>query len=804
MYSDMALTLAGQLYRKVTEKPAANIGMDVRHLEIIKPLIARSRDSKKPQIVRITATGERPIKAVKVNFTSFAADGKTRDLHASCTIQYGDTEAWLADWARVAFLIRSRVNLLVQGLDSKATQKVDRKETYELFSTLVHYDKKYHGMKNVLIDSKNFEAASLIEFTAKEDDGDFEHNPYWIDNITHLSGYVLNGSDAVDHNKTVYISHGWESCRVARPISGDKAYRNYVKMQPGPKNTMAGDVYVFDDNEIVAVIGGVKFQAIPRTLLNKLLPPTNGFVLPSASRKESRKPAAKPQKASKANPQPAPPKSRSVFQSKTMPAVDIFMSIIADELGMETSELLDESEFADIGVDSLMSLSVTGRIREELDMDVPTSIFTDYPTIGEAKTALLALRGDEAGGDDSSDDAPSDVDDDGDVSDNEKIAQEPNGIGNLNGGNVASGAAIDKILEIISDELGTDPSDLDDVAEFGDMGVDSLMSLSITGRIREELDMDIPSSFFTDNPTVSDAKAAIVALSGESVTGTATPSSSGESTATSINSEDEESEKPKLAATSILLRGNPKIAPKTLFLFPDGSGSATSYSFFPSVSPSVCIYGLNCPFMKTPADYTNGIKGVALQYLSEIRRRQSTGPYSLGGWSAGGVLAYQVACELQKQGEVVENLVLIDSPCPIDLEPLPSKLLHFMESKGLLASQNNSAAPPPWLIPHFEASVRNLASYKPVPMDPRKAPKTSIIWAREGLYQNPNDDGKRFPRSEDEPSSIAFLLDDRKDFGSHGWGELLGEENITCVSTKGNHFTMIREPAVSSHFTFQC
>lgn len=811
VYSDMALTLSGQLYRKAAEKPVADIGMDIRHLEIIKPLIARPRDATKPHVVRITATAERPIKSVSVKYTSLATDGKTWDLHASCTIQYGDTKAWLSDWARVAYLIRSRVNLLVQGLDSEATKKVDRKEAYELFSSLVKYNKKYHGMKDVLIDSKNFEAASLIRFTAK-DDGDFAHNPYWIDNITHLSGYVLNGSDAVDHNKTVYISHGWEYCKIARPISGAKTYRNYVKMQPGPKNTMAGDVYVFEENEVVAVVGGVKFQAIPRTILNKLLPPTNGFVAPSAPRKELKKSETKRQQPAKVTQKAVAPKSRPAVQNKSSTALDTFMSIIADELGMETSELLDESEFADIGVDSLMSLSVTGRIREELDMDVPTSLFTDNSTIGEAKSALLALRGDTAVVDDASgnfhDEPSSEVDDDGGVSD-EMVNEGPNDTGNLDGGNVASGTAIDKILEIISDELGTEPSELDDVAEFGDMGVDSLMSLSITGRIREELDMDIPSSFFTDNPTVSDAKAAIAALSGASVTGTATPYSSGgslpdDSLATSVNSEDDEMDKTKAVATSILLRGNPKTASKTLFLFPDGSGSATSYSVFPSVSPSVCIYGLNCPYMKSPSEYTNGIEGVALQYLSEIRRRQATGPYSLGGWSAGGVLAYQVACELQRQGETVENLVLIDSPCPGNIEPLPSKLLHFIESKGLLVSQSNSAAPPSWLIPHFEASVRNLATYKPVPMDPKKAPKTLIIWARESLYQNPNDDGRRFPRSQDEASSIAFLLDDREDFGSNGWGELLGEDNITSVSTEGNHFTMIREPAVSLHSSFRC
>nr|BBL33417.1 putative polyketide synthase [Lachnum palmae] len=803
VYSDMALTLAGQLYRKANEK-TGDVGMDVRHLEIIKPLIARPRNSKGPQMVRITATADRPIKSVNINYTSLATDGKTWDLHASCVVQYGDTKTWLGDWARVAYLIRSRVNLLVQGLDSGATKKLDRKRTYELFSSLVGYDKKYHGMKDVLIDSKNFEAASLLEFTAKEEDGDFENNPWWIDNITHLSGFVLNGNDAVDSKKTVYISHGWESCRIARPITGKKAYRNYVKMQPGPKHTMAGDVYVFDGDDIVAVVGGVKFQAIPRSLLNKLLPPTNGFVPPPAAKKDPAKKEAKPQKVAKPAKQPAPPTPRPAAQSKSSPAIKTFMSIVADELGMEPSELTDDAEFADVGVDSLMSLSVTGRIREELDMDVPTSLFTDHPTVGEAKKALLALMGDNSAGVDAADDVPSEEEDtpadDDEVSEDEDVedTNDSNETHDSNIDNVVSGGAVDKILEVISDELGMEPSELYDVSEFADMGVDSLMSLSITGRIREELDIDIPTSFFTDYPTVSEAKAAIAALSGTGATGTATPSSSNtleESAATSVHSDDLESGKPKPPATSILLRGNPKTASKTLFLFPDGSGSATSYAAFPSVAPNIAVYGLNCPFMKTPADFTNGIDGVALQYLTEIKRRQDRGPYYLGGWSAGGVIAYQVAVQLQKMGEQVERLILIDSPCPIDIEPLPPALLKFMETKGLLVTQGSQAIPE-WLIPHFQASTTNLAAYKPTPMDPRKAPKTTIIWAHDGLYKD--DDGAKFPRSDDEPTSIAFLLDDRTDFGSNGWGKLLGEENITSLKTEGNHFTMIREPAVKN------
>jgi naphtho-gamma-pyrone polyketide synthase len=298
IYADMALTLAGHLHKKVS-KNGAEPGMDVRHLEITKPIIAKGLKAKDPQIVRITATAERPLKVVNVKYTSLSEDGHTWDLRAACTVEYGDAKSWLANWARVAYLMQPRVDLLTQGVKTGATEKLDRKKTYDRFSALVQYGKKYCGMKEVILDSKNFEATSLVEFQATENDGDFDVNPYWIDNVAHLSGFILNGSDAVDLTKQVYISHGWESFQMGRPLSGTKSYRNYVKMQPGPGKTMVGDVYVFDGQEIVGLVGGVKFQAIPRAVLNKLLPPANGYVPPTKAPKLQETKAQAPGKAMK-------------------------------------------------------------------------------------------------------------------------------------------------------------------------------------------------------------------------------------------------------------------------------------------------------------------------------------------------------------------------------------------------------------------------------------------------------------------------------------------------------------------------
>ena len=46
-----------------------------------------------------------------------------------------------------------------------------------------------------------------------------------------------------------------------------------MQFVPGQGKMVAGDVYVFDGEEIVAVAGGVKFQCVPRTLLETLLAP---------------------------------------------------------------------------------------------------------------------------------------------------------------------------------------------------------------------------------------------------------------------------------------------------------------------------------------------------------------------------------------------------------------------------------------------------------------------------------------------------------------------------------------------------
>jgi len=61
------------------------------------------------------------------------------------------------------------------------------------------------------------------------------------------------------------------------------------------------------------------------------------------------------------------------------------------------------------------------------------------------------------------------------------------------------------------------------------------------------------------------------------------------------------------------------------------------------------------------------IEEMAAHYVNELRRFQAHGPYYLGGHSAGGILAYEMARQLQEQGEPVALLAILDSPAPATL-----------------------------------------------------------------------------------------------------------------------------------------
>jgi thioesterase domain-containing protein len=61
----------------------------------------------------------------------------------------------------------------------------------------------------------------------------------------------------------------------------------------------------------------------------------------------------------------------------------------------------------------------------------------------------------------------------------------------------------------------------------------------------------------------------------------------------------------------------------------------------------------------------NTLPQAAADYIAELRQVQPHGPYMLGGFSGGGLTAWEIARQLKEAGEVVSLLVLLDTPLPM-------------------------------------------------------------------------------------------------------------------------------------------
>lgn len=79
------------------------------------------------------------------------------------------------------------------------------------------------------------------------------------------------------------------------------------------------------------------------------------------------------------------------------------------------------------------------------------------------------------------------------------------------------------------------------------------------------------------------------------------------------------------------------------------------------------VYGITSPLHCPGGDaykYPNSLGDLAASYLKGVREIQPEGPYLLGGWSMGGMIAMFMAQILEAQGEEVTKIVMIDSANP--------------------------------------------------------------------------------------------------------------------------------------------
>jgi thioesterase domain-containing protein len=172
---------------------------------------------------------------------------------------------------------------------------------------------------------------------------------------------------------------------------------------------------------------------------------------------------------------------------------------------------------------------------------------------------------------------------------------------------------------------------------------------------------------------------------------------------------------------------------------------------------------------------------MAARYVGSIREVCPRGPYLLGGYSLGGIVAYEMARRLAAEGEEIGLVALLDSGAPV----LVDRALGAAEDAVLFAVMAMELSGGEGSIDDFVRRLRPLGEDEQIGLvveqlqhgPPPAAFRVVFFAARERQTISGLDDGI----AAEDPTL--------------GWSDLLGDR-LALVTIPGSHASMIVEPHV--------
>ena len=192
-------------------------------------------------------------------------------------------------------------------------------------------------------------------------------------------------------------------------------------------------------------------------------------------------------------------------------------------------------------------------------------------------------------------------------------------------------------------------------ANFFDLGGHSLLALQVISRLKKRTGKALPLTALLEAPTVE-------ALAGLIEPRSSATDSSADSISASVLSADVFRLPP--SKTLITIRPAPSLAPALppLFFVHDGNGETLLYRTLALLLQTAQpIYGLQPDIRPDGTVVHTTIKDMAAAHVAQIRKVQPQGPYYLAGLCAGGVIAFEMARQLEDAGEATAFVGIIDA-----------------------------------------------------------------------------------------------------------------------------------------------
>ncbi|MBI5512628.1 MAG: amino acid adenylation domain-containing protein [Deltaproteobacteria bacterium] len=315
---------------------------------------------------------------------------------------------------------------------------------------------------------------------------------------------------------------------------------------------------------------------------------------------------------------------------------------------------------------------------------------------------------------------------------------------------------------------------------FTELGADSLIMLRLTDRIARELGREVPREAAFRGATVERLCQALQGDPGEG---------------------------------QVLVPIQPGGSlPPLFFVHPATGVVFPYYGLARELGPEQPFYGLQALGLDGLSPVDTRVEDMARHYVSALRAFQPRGPYHLGGFSFGCLVAYEMALQLATEGEPPGAVLLVDEPAPLEgYRPsawLMARLFatgvwdgglpFFGDYLSLLLDQAPSKDPSEGSALRWFLARSTLASFLPPEHRPLALRQPALLKLFELFLLHGRQTLEYVPRAYRHGVTLFKATELPGKAGrdpTQGWG-LLAAGGVAVERIPGEHLTLLRPPHV--------
>jgi thioesterase domain-containing protein/acyl carrier protein len=343
---------------------------------------------------------------------------------------------------------------------------------------------------------------------------------------------------------------------------------------------------------------------------------------------------------------------------------------------------------------------------------------------------------------------------------------------------VPIGETEEKLALIWSQLLEREKVGRDD--HFFQLGGHSLLAMQLISKIRKEFEIDMPLTGLFLNPVLKELAAVI-----------------------------DQGLAHTLDSCVVPLRNTGNEPPVFFVHTLEGNvGYASSLSAW--IDHNIPVYGVSALGLNEGETPLRTVEEMAAFYIKAMRRVQECGPYRLASWSAGGQVAYEIACQLRAAGEQVSFLGLIDTF--YRATALHDKMREWYGDESATQQERERAM----LLINLELvlnipakrinilaklnSVDDILSAAMKELDETDDSANIALYKRHNAMQCAFVEAihEYTPPVSDFPVCLFITKESQRKGGKFlGWNDLLGER-LRVVAIKGTHESIMQEPKIKA------